>query len=105
MCAVAIWNYASSKLATRFASCNCWKALSLTLRSPTSTVQRGTLPPTERQTEMAEPNVTIPGESSVTNIAFGGDDMRWAYIPQSASGTIIRTRWSEPGLMLNYNPY
>jgi gluconolactonase len=40
-----------------------------------------------------------------TNIAFGGKDMRTAYITQSTSGTIIRTRWAEPGLKLNYGIY
>jgi gluconolactonase len=46
----------------------------------------------------------LPDEYT-TNIAFGGDDMRAAYIMQSASGTIIRTRWPEPGLKLNYGLY
>jgi gluconolactonase len=40
-----------------------------------------------------------------TNIAFGGNDMRTAYITQSASGMIVRTRWTEPGLKLNYGHY
>ena len=38
-----------------------------------------------------------------TNICFGGDDMRDAYITLSGSGRLIRTRWPEPGLRLNFN--
>jgi gluconolactonase len=38
----------------------------------------------------------------VTNIAFGGDDMRDAYITCSATGRLIRTRWNEPGLPLRF---
>jgi gluconolactonase len=38
----------------------------------------------------------------VTNIAFGGDDMRTAYITLSGSGKIIKTRWPEPGMKLNF---
>ncbi|KQZ62327.1 gluconolactonase [Sphingopyxis sp. Root1497] len=45
----------------------------------------------------------IAGEPYVTNIAFGGDDMRDAYITLSTSGRLVRTRWEEPGLELQYN--
>lgn len=41
----------------------------------------------------------------VTNIAFGGADMRDAYITLSGTGKLIKTRWPEPGLKLNFNPY
>ncbi len=41
----------------------------------------------------------------VTNIAFGGPDMRDAYITLSATGQLIKTRWPEPGLKLNFAPY
>lgn len=47
--------------------------------------------------------IAIPGESSVTNIAFGGDDMRDAYITSSSTGRLVRVRWSEPGLKLPFN--
>ena len=39
----------------------------------------------------------------VTNIAFGGDDMRDAYITLSGTGNLIKCRWPEPGLKLNFN--
>lgn len=45
----------------------------------------------------------IPGERYVTNITFGGADMRDAYITLSTSGRLVKTRWDEPGLALYYN--
>ncbi|HPF24752.1 MAG: SMP-30/gluconolactonase/LRE family protein [Hyphomonas sp.] len=39
----------------------------------------------------------------VTNIAFGGDDMCDAYITLSGTGNLIKCRWPEPGLTLNFN--
>jgi gluconolactonase len=38
-----------------------------------------------------------------TNICFGGVDMRDAYITLSQTGRLIRIRWPEPGLRLNFN--
>lgn len=37
-----------------------------------------------------------------TNIAFGGDDMRDAYICLSGSGQLAKMRWPRPGLRLQY---
>ncbi|MCB2077716.1 MAG: SMP-30/gluconolactonase/LRE family protein [Novosphingobium sp.] len=45
----------------------------------------------------------IPGEQHVTNIAFGGEDMRDAYITLSGTGKLVRMRWDEPGLKLAFN--
>jgi gluconolactonase len=42
-------------------------------------------------------------DSFTTNIAFGGADMRDAYITLSGSGRLVRTRWPEPGLRLHFN--
>ncbi|MFL5295637.1 MAG: SMP-30/gluconolactonase/LRE family protein [Phenylobacterium sp.] len=39
----------------------------------------------------------------VTNICFGGADMRDAYITMSGAGSLIRMRWPEPGLTLNFS--
>lgn len=39
----------------------------------------------------------------VTNIAFGGNDMRDAYVTLSTTGRLVRARWSEPGLRLAFN--
>lgn len=41
----------------------------------------------------------------VTNIAFGGADMRDAYVTLSSTGKLAKLRWPEPGLKLNFNPY
>lgn len=45
----------------------------------------------------------IVEDQHVTNIAFGGEDMRDAYITLSGLGRIARTRWEEPGLKLAFN--
>jgi gluconolactonase len=41
----------------------------------------------------------------VTNICFGGADMRDAYITLSATGQLVKARWPEAGLKLNFAPY
>lgn len=41
----------------------------------------------------------------VTNICFGGADMRDAYITLSATSQLVKMRWPEPGLKLNFAPY
>jgi gluconolactonase len=41
----------------------------------------------------------------VTNICFGGADMRDAYVTLSATGKLAKVRWPEPGLKLNFAPY
>ena len=39
----------------------------------------------------------------VTNIAFGGDNMRDAYITCTSTGQLIKTRWHEPGLKIPFS--
>jgi gluconolactonase len=39
----------------------------------------------------------------VTNIAFGGPDMKDAWITLSGQGLLIKVRWDEPGLRLHFN--
>jgi gluconolactonase len=54
--------------------------------------------------------VTPPGKTRflplpdllVSNIAFGGADMRDAYVTMSRSGRLAKLRWDEPGLNLNF---
>ncbi|MDX2237374.1 MAG: SMP-30/gluconolactonase/LRE family protein [Hyphomonadaceae bacterium] len=41
----------------------------------------------------------------VTNICFGGADMRDAFITLSGTGKLIKARWPEPGLKLNFAHY
>lgn len=38
----------------------------------------------------------------VTNICFGGSDMKDAYITASGKGLLLKTRWPEAGLRLNF---
>lgn len=45
----------------------------------------------------------IPEERIVTNLAFGGEDMRDAYITLATQGKLVRMRWDEPGLPLAFN--
>ena len=39
----------------------------------------------------------------VTNIAFGGPDMRTAWVTLSATGQLAKCTWDEPGLELAFN--
>lgn len=39
---------------------------------------------------------------SVSNIAFGGPDMRDAFVTMSRTGRLAKLRWEEPGLKLNF---
>ena len=41
-------------------------------------------------------------DALVTNICFGGEDMRDAYLTFSLTGTLVKCRWPEPGLKLNF---
>jgi gluconolactonase len=45
------------------------------------------------------------GDSWTTNICFGGEDRRTAYMTCSGTGTLRVTRWSRSGLALCHNPY
>jgi gluconolactonase len=45
----------------------------------------------------------VPNDPIVTNICFGGADMRDAWITSSGRGLLLKTRWPRPGLKLNFN--
>ena len=47
-------------------------------------------------------HIPVP-DLMVTNIAFGGADMREAWITASSTGRLYRTRWPRPGLKLAFN--
>jgi gluconolactonase len=38
----------------------------------------------------------------VTNICFGGDDLRDAFVTMSYSGKLAKLKWSQPGLRLHF---
>lgn len=48
-------------------------------------------------------HVAVGDDPLTTNICFGGEDMRTAYITLSTTGRLISCRWPRPGLRLNYN--
>ena len=56
-----------------------------------------TITPDGQHSHIAFPDILV------TNIAFGGDDMRDAYVTLSGTGNLIKCRWPEPGLRLNFN--
>ena len=41
-------------------------------------------------------------DAMTTNICFGGADMRDAFITLSGTGRLIKARWPDPGLVLNF---
>jgi gluconolactonase len=64
------------------------------------TLDRGgitVIAPTENTAEF----VPVPGDTHITNICFGGPDMRKAYITLSYAGQLIEMDWPRPGLRLN----
>ena len=46
---------------------------------------------------------TPTDDQVTTNIAFGGRDMRDAFITYSMQGMLVKMRWPEPGMRLIYN--
>jgi gluconolactonase len=38
-----------------------------------------------------------------TNICFGGDDLRTAYITSSGTGRLLATEWPRPGLQMAFH--
>jgi gluconolactonase len=46
--------------------------------------------------------VSVPDDPFVTNICFGGDDLRTAYITSSGRGMLYATEWFCPGLRLSF---
>jgi gluconolactonase len=45
----------------------------------------------------------MPGDPFVTNICWGGKDMKTAYVTLSGVGKVLAVDWPTPGLRLNYN--
>ncbi len=58
-----------------------------------------TITPAGQHTHMPLP------DPIVTNLCFGGADMRDAYVTLSGTGKLAKLRWPEPGLKLNFAPY
>ncbi|MFT5786931.1 MAG: gluconolactonase [Ascidiaceihabitans sp.] len=47
--------------------------------------------------------IEVPGDPYITNICFGGADMRDVWITASGTGCLYHTRWASPGLKLHFN--
>jgi gluconolactonase len=51
-----------------------------------------------------EATVHLPeNDPYVTNICFGGDDLRTAYVTSSTLGKLYAVEWPWPGLALNFS--
>ena len=46
--------------------------------------------------------ISVGNDPLITNICFGGPDMRTAYITLSSTGRLITCQWPRPGLNLNF---
>ena len=46
--------------------------------------------------------VPVPGDTHLTNLCFGGPDLKTAYLTQSYAGRLVEMPWARPGLRLNY---
>ena len=44
----------------------------------------------------------VPDEPLITNICFGGDDLRTAYLTSSGKGELLKMAWPRPGLALAF---
>ncbi len=47
-------------------------------------------------------HIPIPGDPYVTNICFGGRDLKTAFITLSMTGRLVSMPWDGPGAKLNY---
>lgn len=47
-------------------------------------------------------HIPIPGDVYVTNICFGGEGLRTAYVTLSMTGRLVSFPWDGPGAKLNY---
>jgi gluconolactonase len=47
-------------------------------------------------------HVPLSGDPHVTNICFGGNDLKTAFITLSSTGRLIAVDWKRPGAKLNY---
>lgn len=45
----------------------------------------------------------IPGDTHLTNLCFGGPELRSAWVTLSYAGKLVRVPWARPGLALNFN--
>ena len=46
--------------------------------------------------------IPVPGDTHLTNLCFGGNQLNTAYLTQSYAGCLLEMPWMRPGLPLNY---
>ncbi len=63
----------------------------------------GSAPAISTVTPSGQVTSTPTKDRYTTNIAFGGADMRDAYITYAQAGMLMKMRWPEPGMRLIYN--
>ncbi|GAY11198.1 SMP-30/gluconolactonase/LRE family protein [Pseudonocardia sp. N23] len=68
-----------------------------------ATLQAGEINVVSPGGELLATHVPPGGDTAITNICFGGPDMRTAWITASGTGVLWRTTWDRPGLRLAYN--
>jgi gluconolactonase len=47
-------------------------------------------------------DINVANDPGITNICWGGHDMRTAYITASSTGRLLKVDWPRPGLALNF---
>ncbi|MFI0350826.1 SMP-30/gluconolactonase/LRE family protein [Actinomadura sp. 9N407] len=47
-------------------------------------------------------DIDVDDDPGITNICWGGEDMRTAYVTASSTGKLLKIDWPRPGLRLNY---
>lgn len=65
-----------------------------------ATIQNGGI--TVVEADGAATHLPFP-DIMTTNICFGGEDMRSAWVTGSSTGRLFKTRWPRPGHRLNFN--
>jgi gluconolactonase len=67
-----------------------------------ATLNRSAITVVSPEGELVEVVDVAPGDDPIcTNICFGGDELRTAYITTSGWGRLYQTEWARPGLALN----
>jgi gluconolactonase len=65
-------------------------------------LQRGGITVIGRDGQLRTEIVVPENDPFVTNICFGGPDLRQAFITSSGRGKLYQTEWPFPGLRLNF---
>ncbi|SOE90605.1 gluconolactonase [Burkholderia sp. YR290] len=67
-----------------------------------ATLEIGAVTIVSPQGQLVE-QLKIPGDTHVTNLCFGGPDLRSAWVTLSYAGKLVKVPWARCGLALNFN--